>query len=326
MPMTQDRDQIILAERSSSSPSLHQVREQSKAIWVRDLRGLYEHAKERFADVKWIDSSNSVLEGIGEAEYLQDGSIGAEAVDELLQLEPSGEDSCDNASQAVFAHKAIVYARASKAFKDRFFPVLLAGGFSSPNLTSVATQSSLSSASVPNLFRHSLGTEPSTSHNRSSLRRTSSQERFVPFSQSTSELGFVNSDANGRHTPYAYDKSSLYTRPPTAASSQPADGRIPNRFEIDQDSRLTLSHHGMPEMLKQALEWLYTAEGPFQEMNTKALGFPSSEAVLAAVNPDSRIEDSLQETGLISAKGVDGQNSVHGKKLSINRIRLAQVS
>lgn len=325
--MIQDHDHINLAERSPPSPTLHQAREQSKATWTRDLQGLCEHAKERFADVKWIDRPIDDLEGAGEAEYLRDGdeSIGAEAMDQLWKQEPSNEDTLVREPDPIFAHKAIIYARAPKAFKERFFPVLLVGGSSNLNLASIATQLSLSSASVPNLSQHGLDTDRSTSRNSSSLQRPSSRARRISFSHSTSELSYDRSESNGLLTASAYDGSSTSTRPPTA-SSHPVNGHSAPRYVMDNDGRLTLSHQGMPEMLKQGLQWLYTAEGSFDGLRTEGLDFSHSD--LSSATPSQEIlgEDAVQRTGLISAKGVDGRDSVHDKKLTISRMRLAQVS
>ncbi|KAJ9114602.1 hypothetical protein QFC20_001477, partial [Naganishia adeliensis] len=323
--MIQDHDHINLAERSPPSPTLHQAREQSKATWTRDLQGLCEHAKERFADVKWIDRPIDDLEGTGESEYLRDGdgSIGAEAMDQLLKQEPSNEDTLVREPDPIFAHKAIIYARAPKAFKERFFPVLLVGGSSNLNLASIATQSSLSSASVPNLSQHGLDTDRSTSRNSSSLQRPSSRARRISFSHSTSELSSDRSEPNGLLTASAYDGSSTSTRPPTA-SSHPVNGHFAPRYVLDNDGRLTLSHQGMPEMLKQGLQWLYTAEGSFDGLRTEGLDFSHSDLSSATLSHEILGEDAVQRTGLISAKGVDGRDSVHDKKLTISRMRLAQ--
>lgn len=325
--MVQDHDHINLAKRPSPPPTLHQAREQSKATWTRDLQGLHEHAKERFADVKWLDSVNGDSEGVDEAEYLRDGDglIGMEVVDQLLKEEPSSEDTFVKETDAVFAHKAIVYARAPKAFKERFFPVLLLGGLSSPNLASVAPRSSLSSASIPNLSRHGLGTDRSASRNYSSLQRPSSRARRISLSHSTSELSSDHAESIGRLTASANDTSSTFTRPPTA-SSHPADDHFASPHVMDNDGRLTLSHQGMPEMLKQGLQWLYTAEGSFNGLRAEGLGFSHSELSSATLSREILGEDVIQTTGLISAKAVDGKNPVHDKKLTISRMRLAQVS
>jgi hypothetical protein len=324
--MIQNHDHINLAERSTTPPTLHQAREQSKATWTRDLQGLHEHAKERFADVKWVDSVKNDSKGVDEAEYLRDGDglIGMEAMDQLLQQEPPVEDVFVHEPEAVFAHKAIVYARAPKAFKERFFPVLLVGGPSSPHLASVSTQSS-SSASVPNLSRHGLGMDRSESRNSSSLQRPSSRARRISFSHSTSELSSGHSESNGALRASAYDASSTFTRPPTA-SSHPADDHLARPHVMDNDGRLTLSHQGMPETLKEGLQWLYTAEGSFHELRTEGLHFSHSELSSATLSQEILGEDAVQTTGLISAMGGDGKNSVHDKKLAITRMRLAQVS
>lgn len=322
--MDQDHDHVNSAERLSPPPSLHHARDQSKATWARDLQGLYEHAKDRFADVKWIDDTEGAANGGGEAEYLRDGdgSIGAEVMDQPLGEEPSNEDPLVTEPEAIFAHKAIVYARAPKAFKERFFPILLA---SDSNLASVTAQSSVSSVSVPNLLHHALGTERSTSRNSSSSQRPLSRLRGVSFSQSTSQLNFDRPGSNGQDIAPNGDSPSGSTRPATATSHLSDAHRLaPN--ETDNEGRLTLSHHDMPEMLKQGLQWLYTAEGSLDELSADQLG--TSISGLSSISQSQEIlgDDMPRTTGLISAKGVNGKNSVQDKKLTISRMRLAQVS
>lgn len=325
VPMAQDHDPVDSAERPSPSPSLHHARDQSKATWVRDLQGLYEHAKQRFADVKWIENTKGEIDGCGEAEYLRDGSgsIGAEAMDQLLEQEPLDEDSFVNESEDIFAHKAIVYARAPKAFKTRFFPILLAGGSNASTRASVAPQSSLSSASVPNLSQQGFNTERPASRD-SFLPRPSSRPRGVSLTQSTSELNFDHPGSNGHAI--ALERDDLTASRPATASSYLVDDQSLPPYNMDGDGRMTLSHHGLPEMLKQGLQWLYTAEGSLDELSADGLGISASGSSIATLSQEMVREDAVHATGLISAKGVDGKNSVQGKKLAISRMRLAQVS
>ncbi|ORX34351.1 hypothetical protein BD324DRAFT_583444 [Kockovaella imperatae] len=70
-----DRDIPCVEERVAESLS----------VWAKELRALFDHAKERFGDVTW-----------------------------------ENEDDSSGRSR-IWGHKAVIYARAPKAFKDRYF-------------------------------------------------------------------------------------------------------------------------------------------------------------------------------------------------------------
>lgn len=74
---------------SPSIPTLPKAIEASRKIWANDLQALLENAKSRFADVQWVDLPGKV----------DDAPIG----------------------DPVWGHKAIIYVRAPKSFKDRYF-------------------------------------------------------------------------------------------------------------------------------------------------------------------------------------------------------------
>ncbi|WWC87196.1 uncharacterized protein L201_002082 [Kwoniella dendrophila CBS 6074] len=68
--------------KSIDYPSVEESVSSSTEIWLKDLKELYENAKDRFGDVSWE----------------KEGS-----------------------SERIWSHKAIIYSRAPKAFKERYF-------------------------------------------------------------------------------------------------------------------------------------------------------------------------------------------------------------
>lgn len=128
-------------------PSLNQATERSRQRWAADLRHLLDNARSHYADVEWVEDAQAD----------------------------------DDVEDAICAHKAIIYVRASKAFKDQYF-------------------------AVPD---HSARGDRSLSR------------------QSSRTL------ADGASRPV-----------------------------------LRLPHHGLPELLRSQLEWLYTAQGGIAEQVT----------------------------------------------------------
>ncbi|KAJ9103386.1 hypothetical protein QFC19_004485 [Naganishia cerealis] len=282
-PMTQPLGQ----EESPEPPSkltLQHAREQSKATWTRDLQGIYEHAKERFADVKWVEHVNDDPSDWEEAEFLTEDkvAISTDAVNAILTLKSPHEEKHLDETDVIFGHKAIIYARASKAFKDRYFPVSVTGTSSTQKSdgTHALDHYPATSVSTPNLHHQPQGTRSS---------RSASSLSPLPLARSWIEDG-ASSDLN----------------------QLPDFGRGVS----------TLSHHGTPEMLKQAVEWLYTARIPLQP-DTAALKFNQmgrGEEVLDLIS-----EADAEIQGLVSAKGANGLDMVGVKRLQIDQLRLAQM-
>ena len=268
--------------------TLHQAREQSKAIWARDLQGLYEHTRERFADVRWIPAANFVNDEHG-AEILTDNdrAMDAEDMDAMLRSKAADAVTPSSAQDSIFAHKAIIYVRASRAFKDRFFPIAV--GSSPSNGASMLSPPSAADSTSLVAGRH----------------------------RSSSRLSAVGSQPNSRvsNTP------SVTSRPRGASLN------APGQAAIDVEGRMLLSDQETPELLKQALEWLYTGHGIPLDSGAKA---SSSLADLAG--PGGSFEQNLlndgigSEIGLIRAKGIDGTNALQRKHLSFQHIKLSQVS
>ncbi|ORY22450.1 hypothetical protein BCR39DRAFT_551657 [Naematelia encephala] len=71
-----------LNDGARSWPSVERRVSESTDVWARDLRSVFEHAKDRFGDVSW---------------------------------------ESEEGSERIWGHKAMIYARAPKAFKDRSF-------------------------------------------------------------------------------------------------------------------------------------------------------------------------------------------------------------
>lgn len=267
--------------------ALHQAREQSKAIWARDLQGLYEHTRERFADVRWIPASKFMTDE-HHAEILRDNDGAMEADDMDAMLRPKAGDAIAPSTErdGIFAHKAIIYVRASRAFKDRFFPV--AFGSSPSNGVSMLSQPTVAdSASAAG------GHRPS------------------------SRLSVVKSQPNS----HASNTPSGTSRRPGA--SLYASGHA----NAESEGRMLLSDQETPELLKQALEWLYTGHGVPLDSGAKA---SSSLADLAG--PGGSFEQNLLNDGIgseisvIRAKGVDGIDALQREQLSFQHIKLSQVS
>jgi hypothetical protein len=267
---------------AASGLSLQQAREQSKSIWARDLQGIYEHAKERFADVQWVADTSVDSSDDEQAEILEDhsGAIPPDAVDAILSAEnPRYLDDAD----AIFGHKAIIYARAPKAFKDRYFPVSATGVPSSQNYGGIPERPTATSASTPNLHQ---------------------QKQGVGRARSTSSFAFL---------------------PTTKSWIDDDETNALNQLSTSGRGVSTLSHHGTPEMLKETLEWLYTAKVP-AEQDTPALGFIKLGRSEHARDGFGEDDGETQNLGLVSAKGVNGVDMVGAKTFKMCQLRLAQVS
>jgi hypothetical protein len=299
--MARDLHQEEVMHEKLPPPALHQTREQSKAIWARDLQGLYEHTRERFGDVKWVPIEN-LAEAEHDAEILKDsdGAVGAEEMDALLQLRSSDVTNPSTAEDGIFAHKAMVYVRASKAFKDRFFPVTI--GSSTSNLASLlpSTFVSDSASLAPGRLRSS--SRLSAVSNQTSSRRADSQ------------TGESRLNANSVDSPSATSR-----RPATAYSYGVG------HTDIDAEGRLVLPDQGTPEMLKQALQWLYTGHGAPEgtEISTSLTDLGRHGG---ALDQELLGDSILPDVGLIRAKGVDGKDVLNRKQVSIDRSKLAQAS
>ncbi|KAJ9104419.1 hypothetical protein QFC21_001914 [Naganishia friedmannii] len=280
--MTLSLRQDQTSPEAPAGPSLQQAREQSKATWARDLQGIYEHAKERFADVKWVaDVDNDPLDR-EEAEILKDdaGAMPVDTVDALLATVPEGYL---NDVDAIFGHKAIIYARAPKAFKDRYF---------SNSATGISGDQQYGGSTAPGRHTATSASTPNLHHQSQAPGAARSINSFASLPKAKS---WTDDDV-----------TNALNRPSTC-------GRGVS----------TLSHHGTPEMLKQALEWLYTAKVP-TDQDTPALE-------LIITNPSEVLMHSITENdsdrpnvGLISAKGVNGVDMVGVKTFKMGQLRLAQ--
>lgn len=281
--MTQSLRQEEQSSETSFARSLQQAREQSKATWARDLQGIYEHAKERFADITWVADAHPNSVSSEDAEVLKDdhGAVAATAVDAILS--PEQERHLDDVD-AIFGHKAIIYARAPKAFKDRYFPVSATGMPSNQNHgpAPLPAHRAATSASTPNLHCRTTGTEAT---------RSTSSFALLPTAKPLAEHDEVKG-------------SSQITYGPGVS---------------------VLSHHGMPEMLKQALEWLYTAKVP-SEQDAPALEFMTTGCGEDPMDRIAEDDGGTQNLGLISAKGANGVDMVKAKVFRMCQLRLAQVS
>ncbi|KAJ9114976.1 hypothetical protein QFC22_005304 [Naganishia vaughanmartiniae] len=266
----------------SSVLSPQQSREQSIATWARDLQGIYEHAKERFADVKWVADVDGGSDDGETAEFLKDDN-GAIAVDDVDAILSTTNERQPNDSDAIFGHKAIIYARAPKAFKDRYFPVSATGipSNQSHGRTPAPARHAATSASTLNLHQQPQGT---------GATRSTSSFAFLP-----TETSWPNDDE-------ANDLNQLSTCSRGVS---------------------TLSHHSTPEMLKQALEWLYTAKVP-SEQDTSALEFITIGRSEDTGDEFAEEVGETQHLGLVSAKGVNGVDMVGAKTFKMGQLRLAQ--
>ncbi|KAF5340346.1 hypothetical protein D9611_007918 [Ephemerocybe angulata] len=125
------RPQPRVSTRSSSSRTaiseprpldLKAALQQSITVWEQDLDDLFRHAKDRFPDVVW--------ELLGDDDE-DDGNANRTYVARLIGTgneSPQGsgsftESTLSRSQEEVWAHKAIVYARAPASFHNRYFNV-----------------------------------------------------------------------------------------------------------------------------------------------------------------------------------------------------------
>lgn len=99
----------------TSFPPLKTVIASSQRIYARDLRALYEHARDRFGDVRWGDLDQEWMGSSGQGTSANQVTIKQlvesdfEPVESTAATQPLKAQEQDD----VWAHKAIIYVRAS---------------------------------------------------------------------------------------------------------------------------------------------------------------------------------------------------------------------
>ncbi len=174
----------FISRRHQNDDPVRAAQEEATRVWRADMRRLLERAEERFADICWTTASSSTLNQsdfgseLGQATFASPTSsdephfrnASQQPYDSMIPSScatpppPSIPDSSASSSgQLIWAHKAILYARAPNTFQTRFL-----------NLRSPAAQLQHigSTASLVSLPLHRSESQLSLSSNFSSSTQT----------------------------------------------------------------------------------------------------------------------------------------------------------
>lgn len=193
------------------------AQEEATRVWKADLRKLLERAEERFADVCWTTASADPLDldsDLGHSTATRSSSIGHNDSDTAHRaliptqsLPPSipNPSSAANDGTLIWAHKAILYARAPNTFQTRFL-----------NLRSPAAQLEHigSTASLVSLPLHRSESQLSIASDLSSATRTGAATTLNPSAPASS----TNTLASRTGIPAKPRKSIRGAAPPSSFS------------------------------------------------------------------------------------------------------------
>ncbi|KAL5496017.1 hypothetical protein ACEPAH_3110 [Sanghuangporus vaninii] len=135
-------------------PALLEAAKRSTVSWQEDLQVLFHRAKDRFPDVVW------------------------DLVDEDAM-----DDGDNNASEEIWGHKAIVYARAPPTFQARYF------SFRPPPISSPLPFAASPTPSLPMLQTSALSLNLGTESPYPASIRSTSPSHFRPISPASSTIG-----------------------------------------------------------------------------------------------------------------------------------------
>ncbi|KAK0548505.1 hypothetical protein OC846_004454 [Tilletia horrida] len=283
--------------------SLEACLQEAQEVWRRDLRSLFNHAADRFPDVGWTVPA----EGQSEAGH---SSYGGHVPFSSAHSVTSSVASLGGPhEETIWAHKAILYARAPNTFQARYLNLRSA----SEKLGHLANSSNVSLPSIrtSNEFHN---TRPAWARRRT-IRGAAPPSSFgMPraYNGATSVTSDSEDDAGAqpgrgglRHFDSRDSLSSSVDRPDSRASfAGSSDGNnlgydtasVSNSSITSTDSASTirppLNLEGIStDFFSSILEYLYTAE----ESMVEAFEFLYQDRISLGGSPEERVEKLQQD-------------------------------